>query len=82
MPKFTVNLTGYVGRSVEVEADDWEAAVETAMSSDDAYLGLCHHCARDWDPGEAEASSVEDETGALVAEVKFQPSSLVAIEEV
>ena len=81
MPKYTVSLVGYVGKRVDVEADDWESAVDEVLEGDESYLGLCHQCAGQWDPGEVEAQAVYDEDDNTVAESKFQPANLVAVEE-
>lgn len=79
--KFTVSLTGYVGKSVEVEADDRESAVEEALNSDEGYLNLCHQCAGEWEPGEVEATAVDDENDKTVAEAKYHPNNLVEVTE-
>lgn len=76
MPKYTVSLIGYVGRSVDVEADTWEEAVEDALNGEDAVLSLCHQCAHDWDPGEVDAQAVYDEDDNVVAESKWHPINL------
>ncbi|MFI6681853.1 hypothetical protein [Kribbella sp. NPDC050470] len=78
--KYTVSLVGYVGKSVEVEADDWESAVEEVLNGDESYLGLCHQCAGDWDPGDVEAQAVYDEDDQTVAEAKWTPNNLVEVE--
>lgn len=79
MPKYSVSLVGYVGRTVEVEADDWETAVEEAVSGDEGALNLCHQCANDWDPGEVDAQAVYDEDDNTVAESKWTPINLVEV---
>lgn len=81
MPNYTVSLTGFVSKSVQVEADDWESAVEEVLNGDEAYLGLCHQCAGEWDPGEVEASAVYDEDDNTVAEVKNDLSELKPLGE-
>jgi hypothetical protein len=78
--KYTVSLVGYVGKAVEVEADDWESAVDEVLTGDEAYLGLCHQCAGQWDPGEVEAQAVYDEDDKTVAEAKFTPNNLVEVQ--
>ena len=57
MRRYAVHFHAVVGRSVEVEAEDREAAIEAAWGKfeDEAPGGLCHQCSRevgdlsDWD---------------------------------
>lgn len=68
MTRFTVHLIQTVSAAVEVEADDYEAAIEAAYQSDDmpgsiTYGAFGSACV---DGGDWEPASVEDENGVEV----------------
>ena len=65
MAIYDVHAVGWIDTGFEVEADSLDEAEELAFESDKLYVSLCHQCAREWNPGEANVASIvnrNDET--------------------
>lgn len=73
MATYTVHLTTTVSTSIEVEAEDRDAAIESAFQSDQMPSGLCAYCtgygqkwnldmAGDWDVDEVDGPPDDEST--------------------
>lgn len=65
MPKFIVHLTQTVSCAVEVEADDYDAAIDAAFDSPDAPGSITYGAfgRASVDGGDWEVTAVSDENG-------------------